>query len=110
MKEEFINKKIDEVMQSIDGIQPASPRPFLFTRLEAKMHNEKNAWSRLSFFVAKPVVAFACVCFVLIINVMVVFFSNTSGNLLAQQGSELATADEYNQVSYNLYDFENTKP
>ena len=41
---------------------------------------------------------------------MVIFLSNTSGNSLTQQGSELATADEYNQVSYNLYDFENSKP
>ena len=31
-------------MHSIDGIKRATPRPFLFTRLEARMQNEKNIW------------------------------------------------------------------
>jgi hypothetical protein len=110
MEEEYLNKKIDDVMQSIDGITRANPRPFLFTRLEARMQNERNIWSKLSSFVARPVIAFACICFVFIINAAVIFLSNNSGNALTQQGSELATADEYSQVSYNLYDFENSKP
>lgn len=111
MKDEFLNKKIDEVMRSLDGINRAAPRPFLFTRLEARMQNETNVWNKFSSFVARPVVAFACICLVLIINTMVIFLSNTSGNTLTQQqGTELATADEYSQVSYNLYDFENSKP
>ena len=107
MEDEFLNKKIDDVMQSMDGITRATPRPFLFTRLEARMQSEKNIWSKISSFAARPVVAFACVCFVLIINAMVIF---TSGSATTQQGPELATADEYSQVSYNLYDFENFKP
>lgn len=107
MEDEFLNKKIDDVMQSMDGITRATPRPFLFTRLEARMQSERNIWSKISSFAARPVVAFACVCFVLIINAMVIF---TSGSATTQQGPELATADEYSQVSYNLYDFENFKP
>lgn len=110
MEDDFLNKKIDEVLQSTDGINRAAPRPFLFTRLEARMQNERNVWNKLSSFVARPVVAFACICLVLIINAMVILLSDTSGNSLTQQGSELATADEYSQVSYNLYDFENSKP
>lgn len=110
MKDEFINKKIEETMRSMDNMERATPRPFLFTRLEARMEGEKNMWNKVSSFVARPVVAFACICFVLILNAMIIFLSNTSGNSLTQQGSELATADEYSQVSYNLYDFENSKP
>ena len=75
MKDESLNKKIDDAMQSMDNINRATPRPFLFTRLEARMQNEKNIWGRLSSFVARPVVAFACICFVLILNAMVIFFS-----------------------------------
>ncbi len=108
MKDE-INKKIEEAMHSLDSIKKASPRPFLFTRLEARMQNERNTWGKLSSFVARPVIAFACICFVLIVNIMVILMSNNSGNSLAQ-GSELATTDEYSQVSYNLYEFENPKP
>lgn len=103
-----INKKIEEAMDSLDSIKKASPRPFLFTRLEARMQKEKNIWGKLSSFVARPVIAFTCICFVLIINVMVILMSNNPGNSL--QANELATTDEYNQVSYNLYEFENPKP
>ena len=110
MEDKFLNKKIDDVLQSMDGIKKASPRPFLFTRLEARMLNERNIWSEISSFVARPVIAFACICFVLVLNAMVILLSGTSGNSLTQQGSELATADEYSQVSYTFYDFENTKP
>jgi hypothetical protein len=112
MEDEFINKKIDAVLQSADKIERAEPRPFLFTRIEARMQNEKNVWSKISSFVARPVVAFACICFVLIINAMVILLANTSGsNALTQNGSELAAADEYSQVgATSLYEFENVKP
>ena len=109
MEEEFIHKKIDDVMHSMDSINRASPRPFLFTRLEARMQNEKNIWVKLSSFVARPVVAFICICFVLIINAMVIFLLNNADNSFAQEVNDLATADEYSQVSSTLYEFENTK-
>jgi hypothetical protein len=108
--EDEIHKKVDAVMHSIDNINRASPQLYLFTRLEARMQNEKNIWGRLSSFVARPVVAFACICFILILNAMVIFFSDNDVSPLAQQVNELTTADEYSQVGSALYEFENTKP
>lgn len=110
MKDEFINKKVDETLNSLDDAEKASPRPFLFTRLEARMQNERNIWSKISSFVARPLVAFACICLVLIINAAVIFMSGNSGNSITQTGSEIAAADEYSQVSTTLYEFENVKP
>lgn len=110
MENEHIHKKIDEVLQSLDKINRASPRPFLFTRLDARMMHQKNIWENLSSFVARPVVAFACICFVLIINTTAIFMSDNTNNSQPQQGNELATADEYSQVSSTLYEFENPKP
>jgi len=110
MDDKFLNKKVDDIMQSIDGIKRASPRPFLFTRLEARMENEKNIWATLSSFVAKPVVALICICFIVIINAMVIFMANSPSDSLTQQGNELAAADEYSQVSTAFYEFENPKP
>ena len=109
MEDKFVHKKIDEVMHSIDSIHRASPRPFLFTRLDAGMQTEKNFWVSFSSFVARPVVVFACICFVLIINAMVIFLLNSPVNTLAQQGNELAIADEYSQLNSTLFEFENTR-
>ncbi len=111
MKNDFIHKKIEDVLGSIDGIQKAEANPFLFTRLEAQRNDERSLYGKITSFITKPAIAFACVCLVLIINVMVIFFSNKSySNASTQQGSELAMADEYNQVSTPAYDFENFKP
>lgn len=108
--EEKSGKKIDEVMQSLNRVEKASPSPFFFTRLEARMEREKSSWEKISSFVAKPVVAFACICLVIMINAWVIFSSCNSQNSTDQQTSELATTDEYNLVSSTFYEFVNAKP
>jgi uncharacterized membrane protein YdfJ with MMPL/SSD domain len=108
--EEKSGKKIGEVMQSFNGIEKASPSPFFFTRLEARMEREKNGWEKISSFVARPVIAFACICLVIMINAWVILFSRNSQNSTDQQTSELATTDEYNLVSSTFYEFVNAKP
>jgi len=112
--EEKFNDKIDKTMSSFDDIEKASPRPFFFTRLEARMENQKSIWEVISSFVTKPMVAFACICLVVIINAAVIFSSSASSdsttNSFSQQNNELATADEYNLVSSNFYEYVNTKP
>jgi hypothetical protein len=110
MEEDNVYKKIDAAFNSLDHIQKAEPRPFLFTRIEARIRDERSRWAKISSFVGKPVIAFACIFFVLMINTSVILFSNNSSSSLAQSGSELATADEYSQVSSTLYEFENPKP
>jgi uncharacterized membrane protein YdfJ with MMPL/SSD domain len=108
--EEKINKKIEETMRSFDGIQKASPTPFFFTRLEARLQNQKSIWEQVSSFVAKPIIAIACICLIIMINAAVIFSSSNSKNSVDEQSSEIATADEYNLVSSTFYEFVNTKP
>lgn len=108
--EEKINRKIEETMHSFDGIRKASPTPFFFTRLEARMQNQKSIWEQISSFVAKPIIAFACISLIIMINAVVIFSSSNSKNTIDEQNNEIATADEYNLVSSTFYEFVNTKP
>ena len=104
-----INRKIEDALRSLDDIKKASPDPFFFTRLEARMHRKKNIWVEVSSFVTRPLVVFACILLILLINAAVIF---TSSNLTAsseKQNNELATVDEYSQVSSSFYEFEMTK-
>lgn len=107
---EKINKKIEEIMDSLQEIQKAKPRPFFFTRLEARMKNHKSSWEKISSFVSQPVVAFACICLIIIINLAVIFSSANSQNRTDEQSNEIATTDEYNLVSSTFYEFVNSKP
>ena len=108
--QEDLNKKVEDAMNSLDGIQRASPNHFFFTRLEARMQRETGAWDKISSFVAKPIVAFACICLVVMINAAVIFSSTDSQKNIKAQSNELATVDEYTQVSATLYEFVNTNP
>lgn len=106
MDEKDINKKIEDAMHSIDAISKVSPAPFFFTRLEARMMLEKNAWYRLSSFFAKPVIAFACVCLIIILNLAVIFKTVNAGETYTKQGSDIASVDEYSQVTTSLYELD----
>lgn len=109
MQEKF-NKKVEDAMLSLDGIEQASPNPFFFTRLEARIQKEIGAWDKVSSFFAKPIIAFACICLVIMINSVVIFSSTDSQRATNSQSNELATVDEYTQVSSTLYEFVNTNP
>lgn len=108
--QENINNKIDNALNSLDGMEHASVKPFFFTRLEARMQKEKNTWEKISSFVARPVIAFACICLVIMINAAVIFSSQKTHNNVTGQNDEIATVDEYSQVSSSFYEFVNTKP
>lgn len=105
-----LSKKIEDTLQSIDGIGKASAPSFFFTRLEARMQNEKSIWETITSFVARPIMIVACVCLVIMINAAVIFSSSDTKNTSISQNSEIATVDEYNQVSVTLYEYENQKP
>ena len=109
MQKKF-DKRIEDALKSIDGIKKASPGPFFFTRLEARMNREKGIWEEISSFVARPLVAFACICMIIMINATVIVSSEKSNNTASNQNNELATVDEYSQLSSTFYEFVNTKP
>ena len=103
---EKIFKKVEDAMHSLDGIEKASPGPYFFTRLEARMQAQKNVWEKITSFLTKPSMAFACICLVIIINAIVIFSSSNPKKNLVQQNTELATIDEYSQLSASFYDLE----
>jgi len=107
---ENLNRKIVKAMQSINGIGKASPRPYFFARLEARLEKQKSRWETLSSFLSKPVIAIACIFLILVINTAVILSSANLKSSTDQQNNELATADEYNSVTAPLYEFVNSAP
>lgn len=105
-----IFKKVDEAMQSLDGIERAVPAPFFFTRLKARLEREqKSAWERVSGFVGRPAVAMAVICLVVIINAFVALvLHDNRGNKMATEQQQQLFPDEYNATVASLYDYDNT--
>lgn len=102
VNKEHIENEVDKTLQSLEGIKRAQPNPYLFTRIMARMHKH-NGWEKVTYFIARPVIAFAVLLFVIVINALVVFqFNRTSSN--ETEGIVINDiADEYNMVASTNY-------
>lgn len=104
-----INKLIDEALNSLDDAGQASPKPYLFTRLNARMQNAKeNTWDNALSFISKPAFAFVSLCLVIAINVTVISYNYNAATTAASE-EPFAAVDEYSSVTV-LNDIENIEP
>ena len=75
-----IEKRVEETLNSLDGIQRATPQPWLFSRVKARLireeAEERTVWGTIGSFLSKPVVAIAGLCLILILNGFLLFNQN----------------------------------
>ncbi len=109
-KQEKIDKMTDEALNSLDGADRATARPYLFTRLMARMERQnESAWENVGRFIARPAVVVAGLCVVIALNILVITSNNSTATntTVAEQSS---TQDEFSTSIASLYDTENTEP
>lgn len=110
---EHINRLTDEALNSLDGAGRATPKPYLLTRLTARMQNQnekESSWDNALKFISRPAVALAGLCLVIAINATVVGY-NYPGKTTTVQDEQYASVDEYSSSSVAvLQDIENIEP
>ena len=110
-KKEHIDKLIEEALNSVDSINRAEAKPYLLTRINARMNKETgSAWERAGWFIGRPAVAFTGLCMLLLINVMVVVPNNPSDTASVAEQSFQTQSDEFSYTVATIYDNENTQP
>ncbi len=88
-----IEKRIEDTLNSLDGIQQAEPQPWLFFRVKGRLlKEERTVWGSMSSFLSKPAIAIAGLCFILMLN----------GFLLFNQEQQATTATVINQNEQSL--------
>lgn len=103
-----IQKRIDEAMDSIVGINRATPAPFFYTRLEARLNRQDNSyWERMSQVITRPAFAVITVSMVLMLNLFVAI-NESSATTAKPSMSEVATVDDLGANSF--YGIENVQP
>ncbi len=72
--------KAEDILNSLDGIKRATARPFMYTRVMAKMQEDdvKSVWGKTVELIARPAVALACLTAVIATNVFFVIKSENS--------------------------------
>lgn len=86
-----IEKRVDDALNSLDGIQRAEPQPWLFSRVKVRlMQEEKTAWGMVGSFLARPAIAIAGLCFVLMLNGFLLFNQDkaSSSTILTNQNEQ----------------------
>lgn len=69
-----IEKRVEDTLNSLDSIQRAEPQPWLFSRIKGRLlQEERTVWGTVSSFLAKPVIAIAGLCIILIMNGFLLF-------------------------------------
>ena len=88
-------QKIDDILSSFDGILRANARPFMYTRVMARFQKEENnVWSRVSAFVARPIVALVTLVVVIAINYLIIKSDDAT-----QNNSSITTTSSFNSVA-----------
>lgn len=62
------NQEIEAILNSLNGIARAEARPYMHTRVMARIQEENSFWTRAVGFITKPAIAIACISAVLLVN------------------------------------------
>ena len=102
-----MNNRIDEIMNSLEGMQSATASPHLYTRLRGKLGEAEPFWMQVARFLSRPAVAVALSLLLVLINIW--FTVDTHRQEAAtEQITDLAV--EYHLSSNNLMDQTATLP
>lgn len=110
-KEENINKLVEEALNSVDVINRALVKPFLLTRINARMNKETGSvWEKAGWFIGRPAVAFTGLCMILLVNILVIMLNKPVTTEAVTEQVVQTSADEFSYTVATIYDFENAQP
>ena len=108
-KKNDIELKVEAAMNSLDGLQRATPGVFFFTRLQARLsRTEKSMWENISSFISRPVIAITVVLAVVLMNAVAVIQQETSSSLVDQ--ADQSVYEDFNLAANTFYDYEISEP
>lgn len=104
-----IEDQIERALHSMDNHKPASAAPYLMTRINAALAGEKmqTVWDKLYSIITKPVVAFAGIAFILILNILIITSYRDNDAVRFQSDSNADWQSYSTATNSALYDVEN---
>ena len=109
-RKQQIEKEVETALGSLDHVTPASPAPFFYTRLMARMvREEESFWGKISRTITRPAVAGLSVAVIILINIFVILHHVPKSTSYGPDQAEIAVADEYNRTT-SLYNIDNVQP
>jgi len=104
-----LEKRLEQTLSSLDGVQRATPQPWLFSRVKARLSRseEKTVWEAVGTFLSKPSVAIAGLILIMALNGVLVFNQESSPSVVTSQSDLMPGDSESLIASSSSFDFEN---
>ena len=99
--------QVEEILESLNGIEKAEPRPFFFTRLQARMARESDpsVFGRAISVFSRPAVVMATLLVFLLVNGYFLFNRMSPSQPATEEVTYQALAVEYTNLNAPaLYD------
>lgn len=108
-----IEQLVEETFSSLDGVKRAEAKPFLLTRVLARMQADEagadNIWTKAGAFLSRPGVALAGLLLIVLMNAAIIL-SNVNGKRNNTVQSLSSAKDEFAINVISIYDTENLEP
>ena len=100
-------RKVDEVMDSLEGIHRADPGPWFFARLSQRLRTQpKSLWVSVSAFLSRPAIAISGIAAVLVLN-LVLLLNEQKDVETASMRQPVVTGNDYITASTSSFEYEN---
>ena len=110
-EENNIGQKVEKALSSLDGIQRATPGPFFFTRVQARVQRQTGSgWDQAISFITRPAVALVGLCIILLLNAAAFWLQPGSSIAAGASPGESGYVEDYSAVASNFFYDENPEP
>lgn len=103
------NHKTDHLIQqtfdSLEGMQKASPGPYFFTRVQARLYKSStDIWDVTLSYLSRPSVVITCIILIVMLDIMA--FAHILPGEASTADQAAAVADEYNMAVATIYEYD----
>jgi hypothetical protein len=108
-KEQNIQQIIEAALSSIDDAKRATPKPFLLTRIMARINAaNETSWEKAGRLISRPSFAVAGLGALIVLNVLVVTLNHHSTN--SQEPTSFVATGDFSSANITINDIENSEP
>ena len=111
-KKQSMYDLVEEAFNSINNIERASPKPFLLSRVNSRLHKKKSSswWENAALFIGRPRIVIPGLAMLMVINLTAVIFYASEPSVAISEQSLQASSDEFSYTAAAIYDNENSEP
>lgn len=106
-----LHKETEITLDSLQGIKRASPAPFFYTRVQARMQRGKaDVFEKISAYITRPSFLTAGLCLILLINVLTISLEKEQPATAADEPDRVYSGEEYTLAVNSFYTIESEQP